>query len=295
MELRQLKAFVEIAEAGSITAAAKVLRLTQPALSRQIKALEEELEVILLERGAHSIRLTPAGEILRSESAKLLRFSDSMIEKVRAEASGEPLRVAYAPSLAGEFIAVAIERFTQIHPRVRVSLSDRSSAEMHDGLAAGKFDLILAVPCPGDAVRWMPLRDYGWELLVPVNHPLAARDLVLPSDLDGQKLLLLERESYPDYWNRVTRYFRERGLQAKIAGEFDGRESLTAAVEAGMGVALVAQVPRKGASLRERCVLRPLAEEPARTVVGAGTASERDCPARVLAFIEELRRAAADL
>jgi len=294
MELRQLKAFVEIAEAGSITAAAKILRLTQPALSRQIKALEEELEVTLLERGAHSIRLTAAGEVLRSESAKLLRFSESMIEKVRAEASGEPLRVAYAPSLAGEFIAVAIERFTQIHPRVRVSLSDRSSAEMQDGLAAGKFDLILAVPCPGDAVRWMPLRDYGWELLVPVNHPLAARDMVQPSDLDGQKLLLLERESYPDYWNRVTRYFKDRGLQAKIAGEFDGRESLTAAVEAGMGVALVAQVARRGASLRERCVFRPLAEEPARTVVAAGTASERDCPARVLAFIEELRRAAVD-
>jgi DNA-binding transcriptional LysR family regulator len=292
MELRQLKAFVEIAEAGSITAAAKLLRLTQPALSRQIKALEEELEVTLLERGAHSISLTPAGEILRSESVKLLRFSEAMVAKVQAEASGEPLRVAYAPSLAGEFIAIAIERFTQIHPRVKVTLSDRSSAEMHDGLAAGKFDLILAVPCPGDAVRWTPLRDYGWQLLVPANHPLASRESVSPSDLDGQKLLLLEREGYPDYWNRVTRYFKDRGLQAKIAGEFDGRESLSSAVEAGMGIALVAQVGRKGSQVRERSLLKPLAEEPARTVVAAGTATDRGCPGRVLAFIEELKRAA---
>ena len=294
MELRQLRAFVEIAEAGSITAAAKLLRLTQLAMSRQIKALEEELDVILLERGAHSISLTPAGELLRNESIKLLRFSDTMIEKVRAEASGEPLRVAYAPSLAGEFIAIAIERFSQIHSRVRVSLSDRSSAEMHAGIAAGKFDLILAVPCPGDAIRWMPLRDYGWELLLPANHPLAAKKLISPADLDGQKLLLLERESYPDYWHRVTKYFKDRGLQAKIAGEFDGRESLSSAVEAGMGIALVAQAGRKGSQGRDRSVLKPLAEEPARTVVAAGTAADRDCPARVLAFIEELKRAAAE-
>ncbi|MEI7929538.1 MAG: LysR substrate-binding domain-containing protein, partial [Verrucomicrobiales bacterium] len=77
---------------------------------------------------------------MKSEAVKLLRFSEAMIEKVRAEATGEPLRLAYAPSLAGEFIAIAIERFSQLHPRVRISLSDRSSAEMHTGLAAGKFD-----------------------------------------------------------------------------------------------------------------------------------------------------------
>ena len=294
MELRQLRAFVEIAEAGSITAAAKLLRLTQPALSRQIKALEEELDVSLLERGAHSVSLTPAGELLKSETIKLLRFSEAMIEKVRAEASGEPLRVAYAPSLAGEFIAIAIERFSQLHPRVRISLSDRSSAEMHSGLAAGKFDLILAVPCPGDAIHWRPLRDFGWELLMPASHPLAAKKRIQPVDLDGQRLLLLERDSYPDYWHRVTRYFKDRGLQAKIAGEFDGRESLSAAVEAGMGVALIAQVGRNDSQGRGRSVLKPLAEEPSRTVVAAGTATDRDCPARVLAFIEELKRAAGE-
>jgi LysR family transcriptional regulator, benzoate and cis,cis-muconate-responsive activator of ben and cat genes len=294
MELRQLRAFVEIAAAGSITAAAKVLRLTQPALSRQIKALEEELDVSLLIRGAHSINLTPAGELLKNESIKLLRFSDTMIEKVRAEAAGEPLRVAYAPSLAAEFIASAIERFSQIHSRVRVSLFDRSSAEMHAGLAAGKFDLILAVPCAGDAVRWMPLRDYGWEILLPANHPLASKQIISPADLDGQKLLLLERESYPDYWHRVTKYFKDRNLQAKIAGEFDGRESLSSAVEAGMGIALVAQAARKGAWGRDRSVLRRLSDEPTRIVVAAGTAADRDCSAWVLAFIEELKRAAAE-
>ena len=101
MELRQLKHFLAVGEAGSITAAAKKLRLTQPALSRQIKALEEELDTALLERGAHSIQLTAAGEVLVAEARKLVKFSDAMVEKVRATAVGEPLRVGYAPSLAG--------------------------------------------------------------------------------------------------------------------------------------------------------------------------------------------------
>ena len=133
MDLRHLKHFLEVGVAGSITAAAKKLRLTQPALSRQIKALEEELDTALLERGAHSIQLTPVGEVLMTEARKLVKFADAMVEKVKATATGEPLRVGYAPSLAGEFLSVAIERFTQFHPRVRVSLSDWSSAEMRAG------------------------------------------------------------------------------------------------------------------------------------------------------------------
>ena len=73
MELRHLKHFLAAGEAGSITAAAKKMRLTQPALSRQIKALEEEPDTPLFPRGAHSIHLTRAGEILMSEARKLDR------------------------------------------------------------------------------------------------------------------------------------------------------------------------------------------------------------------------------
>ena len=200
MELRQLKHFLAVGEAGSITAAAKKLRLTQPALSRQIKALEEELDTALLERGAHSIQLTAAGEVLVAEARKLVKFSDAMIEKVRATAVGEPLRVGYAPSLAGEFLSVAIGRFTQIHPRVRVSLYDWSSAEMRAGLAAGKLDLIVAAPCVdlNEPIRWVALREYEWRVVMPAGHPLGKKTSIAAADLDGQRLLLYDREHYPD-------------------------------------------------------------------------------------------------
>jgi LysR family transcriptional regulator, benzoate and cis,cis-muconate-responsive activator of ben and cat genes len=294
MELRQLKHFVAVGESGSITAAAKKLRLTQPALSRQIKSLEEELDTILLERGAHSIQLTAAGEVLLAEARKLVRASDAMIEKVRSAATGEPLRVGYSPSLAGEFLSVAIGRFTQFHPRVRVGLYDWSSAEMRTGLAGGKLDLIVAAPCEGisEPIRWIPLRGYDWRLVMPAGHPLAKKKLVSASDLDGQRLLLYDREHYPDYWDRITGFFKSHHLQAKIAGEFDGVSSLTAALEGNLGIALLAE--SSPIDHKHRLISRPLAHQPDRIEVAAGVSSANATSVQLLAFIEELKKAAAE-
>lgn len=296
MDQRHLRHFLEVGDAGSITAAAKKLRLTQPALSRQIKALEEELNSPLLERGAHSINLTPAGEVLMSEARRLVKFSETMVEKVKAAATGEPLRVGYAPSLAGDFLSVAIEHFTQFHPRVRVSLCDWSSAEMRAGLAAGKLDLIVAAPCTGiqEPIRWIALRNYGWQVVMPASHPLGKLKCISAKDLDGQRMLLYDREHYPDYWDRVTGFFREHHLQAKIAGEFDGISSLTAALEGNLGIALLGTGSGVGRGQRQRLITRPLAVEPEQTEVAAGVSAEANTSAQVLAFIEELKRAAGE-
>lgn len=295
MELRQLRAFVETAEAGSITAAARNLRVTQPALSRTIKSLEEELGVVLLERGAHSVSVTPAGEVLRGEAVKLLRFCEAMVQKVQAEADGEPLRIGYAPSLAGTFLPLAIERFAQLHPRVRISLFDWSNAEMRDGLRDGRLDLVVTAPGVEPAVSWSGLRDFGWRILVPANHPLAAKAALAPADLEGQRMLMFERAQYPDYWDKVTAYFRDHGLQAKVSGEFDGIVSLLAGVSGGLGVALVAETTRVDACVGSRVVTMPLQSPPDGIPVAAGLPRDRESSACALAFVEELRRAAAEV
>ena len=88
MELRQLRYFVAVAEEGNISRAAKRIFLTQPALSRQIKALEDEIGQCLLERQAHSIRLTPVGEALLREARELLQHAEQVLERVRAAGRG---------------------------------------------------------------------------------------------------------------------------------------------------------------------------------------------------------------
>ena len=100
MELRQLRYFVAVADTGNISRAARKIFLTQPALSRQIKALEEEVGQCLLERHAHSVRLTPAGEVMLHEARELLRLADQAVERVKASGTGGRLRIGYAPTLA---------------------------------------------------------------------------------------------------------------------------------------------------------------------------------------------------
>src|ERR1019366_1570003 len=126
MELRQLRYFVAVAEQGNISQAAKRIFLTQSALSRQIKALEDEIGQCLLERQAHSIRLTPVGEALLREARELLQHADQMLERVRVAGCGLRLRVGYAPSLAAGLLSGAVESFTQTHPNASVELFDLS-------------------------------------------------------------------------------------------------------------------------------------------------------------------------
>src|SRR5712671_319366 len=159
MELRQLRYFVTVAEEGNISRAAQKVFLTQPALSRQIKALEEAIGQRLLDRQAHSICLTPAGQTLLQEARELLRHADLTIERVRAMGDGIRLRVGYAPSLAMDILSVAVEVFTHKHPTARVEMLDLSTNEMRAGLESGELDLAVSIETKQEVkgVEWKPL------------------------------------------------------------------------------------------------------------------------------------------
>src|SRR6187549_1426274 len=119
MELRQLRYFVAAAEEGNISRAAKKIFLTQSALSRQIKALEEEIGQCLLERQAHSIHLTLTGEALLDEARELLQRADQMPERVRVIGRSVRFRVGYAPSFASGLLSGVVATFAQRHPNAR--------------------------------------------------------------------------------------------------------------------------------------------------------------------------------
>lgn len=289
VELKQLKHFIAVADDGGISAAARRLGLTQPALSRQIKALEEDLGVTLLDRAARSFQLTPAALVLVADARKLLDYCDSMAQRVRVAAGGLPLRIGYSPSLASDFLPLAIARFTQLHPGVRVSLQDVSTLEMQRALLAGKLDLMVTVPCPeSDAFKWTKLRECGWRLALSPLHHLASLEAVTAEDLNGERLLLYDREEYPDYWARVTGYFKAWKIQAKVAGEFDGISSLAAAVEANMGCAIIAETSRLVRDGDQRVVTLPITPQPEPITIAAGVVARDAAPSHVLAFIEEM-------
>ncbi len=295
MELRQLRYFVAVAEEGNISRAAKKIFLTQPALSRQIKALEEEIGQCLLERQAHSIRLTLAGATLLREARELLQHAEQMLERVRAAGRGLCLRVGYAPSLAAGMLSVAVENFTQRHPNAHVELHDLSTAEMLAGLESDKLDVALCVGQQHQkrGLTWTPLVSAPWRLAVNRNHPLVLRSQVTPSEVATEPLLVYCQRDYPEYWDAITSWLRDHGQRPRIAREYDGAENLMAAVEAGLGVAVVTTQMARLFPNRARLLTLASAPEPVRIAVGYRANRAGHKPLAV--FVEELRKAAPAL
>jgi len=295
MELRQLRYFVAVAEEGNISRAAKRIFLTQPALSRQIKALEDEIGQSLLERQAHSIRLTPVGEALLREANELLQHAEHVLERVRSAGHGVRLRVGYAPSLAAGMLSVAVANFTQAHPNARVELFDLSTNEMLAGLESDKLDVALSVGQQRETrgLKWTPLIRAPWQLVVNRSHSLARRSRVKPAEVAREPLLVFCQRDYPEYWDIITGWLRDHQQRPHIAGEYDGLESLMAAVESGLGVALLTS--RTAHRLPQRIRLKKLSAAPEPVCIAVGHRDNRADDKPLAVFVEELRKAASAL
>lgn len=295
MELRQLRYFVAVAHEANISRAAQKMFLTQPALSRQIKSLEDEIGQCLLERSAHSIRLTPAGDALLPEARELLQRADTMVERVRAAGQSVRLRIGYAPSLASGLLSCAVENFAQKHPAARVELFDLSTQEILaglDGLDGDTLDVALTVgqKRDGHGLKWTPLAQVSWQLAVNRQHPLARRTQVTAAEVAREPLLVFCQRGYPEYWSTITGWLRKHQQRPAIAGEYDGVDSLLAAVESGLGVAIVTTSTAR--LIPQRVRLKPLTAAPNPVCIAAGHRASRATEKPLAVFIEELRRAA---
>ena len=132
MELRHLRYFVAVAAHGSFNRAAEILHLTQPALSRQVKDLEEELGVPLLVRGQNMVKLTESGDLFYEEAREVIARAHEAVQRVRGQARSETLRVGYAPSIIAGVMSAVLEKFQSATPRVRIELTDLSSREINE-------------------------------------------------------------------------------------------------------------------------------------------------------------------
>ena len=289
MNLEHLRNFMEVARDMNISAAARRVRLTQPALSRQMAVFENDTGWSLLERGPKSIKLTRAGDVVKRLGGELISQVDKIESRMRREIEGEEIRIGYAPSLGGEIIQQAMGRFIQLHSRVRISVSDSTNEEMNSGIRDGRFDLIIGVSTDEPKFEWTTLRRENFALAVPEKHELAKKRVIKAADLDGRRLLLLSRVDYPGYWKEVSNYFQQQGINAKVSGEFDGISSLQLGLEAGLGIALVAERSQLGARVK----LKKIQPPPDPICVGVGRLKGRALQPWVEAFIKELKLAAA--
>jgi len=245
MELRHLRYFVAVAEEENVSRAALRLHVSQPALSRQVRDLEDDIGFPLLERSAKSVRLTEAGREFLKESHAVLQRVEDAVKAARAVADGgNELHVGYAMSPTVRILPQALRMFQAAMPGTRVKLHDLSTEEMLVGLRNGKLQIAFMVHSRFAVARGLHLEDLTSLpvcLAVAPEHPLARRKTIKIAEISQHPLIAFSRKEYPDYHEVLTAWFSKAKEKPRIAEEHDSVASLIAGVEAGDGVALVTE------------------------------------------------------
>ena len=193
MDLRYLRTFVAISEAGGITQAGARLSVSQPAASRQILALETELGVRLFDRIGRRLRLTSEGEDLLRQSRRLLIEADLLDARAHALRGGETgiLRVGATPMAIENALAAFLSPYRRRHPGVEVHFVEDGGLRLFDRLERGDVDLALVVP--DDRFRNRPLFPAHSVAVMSRKHPLSRRRALDVAELADKPLLLLNR------------------------------------------------------------------------------------------------------
>ncbi|WP_297350944.1 LysR substrate-binding domain-containing protein [Paraburkholderia sp.] len=285
MELKLLRAFLTVAELRHFGHAAEVLCVSQPALSKQIVALEESLGARLFERGRHGAELTTFGAGFLPDAQSLVRDADEIYSRARESSSGTRgyLRVGLGLStltLAPQLIA----EFRGQCPKVSVTLNDLSSAEQGRRLLAGKLDVgFLRLPADSGLDAFAVL-DEALALAVP-QHARWKRIPANLEELNEQGFIGLARGRGPGLAAQIDRWCSEHGFVPRVTQQADDIQTVLAAVAAGVGAAFLPS--RTQYLLRDARVL-PLRGAAAQWQVGLAWQAERDDPV-MTRFVEFVR------
>ena len=284
MELRHLRYFVAVAETQNVLrAATQKLHVSQPAVSRQVRDLEDELGVQLFERTGKAVNLTDAGRVFLSEASAVLERTDEAVKKVRAFAQmGETeLHVGYSLLPGAQIVPAALRAFQKAMPKVHVRLHDWSSEQIAVGLRDGRLKVALVTrPLKrgtfGD-FRFEELLREHIRLAVPPNHSFAQRRSVSLADAAQQPFVGLTREDFPDYHGYLATLFAPVKNKPRVIEEHESMTSVVSAVEAGTGVAVA--VDALGYTFGNRVKLVRLTPEPKPISFGIAARKGRLSPA----------------
>ncbi len=245
MELRHLRYFVAVAEMENVSRAAmQRLHVSQPSLSRQIRDLEEEIGVQLLERTAKSVRLTGAGRAFLDEARAILKHTDDAVGKVRAIAgkADTELHIGDWPLATGRIMPALLRAYQQAMPKVHVKLHDWPVEKNIAGVRDGRLQLAILIP----PLKASALEELRFEELVTVrvclavgcDHPFAQKRSVSLADAAREPFIGLTPEEYPRYQEYLAAIFARVHEKPRVVEEHDGWSGVFSAVSAGVGVAI---------------------------------------------------------
>jgi DNA-binding transcriptional LysR family regulator len=237
--LRQIRVFSAVARNLSFTRAARELHLTQPAVSQQVKLLEQDIGLPLFEHIGRKVQLAPAGVELLSyanRALELLREAAESLAAMRGLKRGA-LKLG-AVSTAKYFTPSLLSAFSLSYPEVTVKFTVGNRGEIVEQLAANEVDLVIMGRPPRelDTIA-VPFAKHPLVIIAPPDHPLARRRRIRLRQLAAQQFIL--REEGSGTRASMEHIFREQGLTYRASMEMSSNETIKQAVMAGMGVSLI--------------------------------------------------------
>jgi DNA-binding transcriptional LysR family regulator len=243
VELRQIRSFLSIAETLHFGRTAELIHISQPALSLQIRGLEEEIGVQLFERNRRKTTLTAAGIAFRDDAAAALSQLDQAIRKSRLAANGKLglLRIGFISTAGNEIVPEIARRFRDLNPEIELSLRSIPTAPQVGMLEAGSLDFgFLRLPIgEHSALEVLTVHREPFVVVVPSSHKLAKRKRLRLRELSGENFLMYQRAYAPGFHDLILGMIRDAGMVPFISQTAAEIATLVSLVDAHMGIAIL--------------------------------------------------------
>jgi DNA-binding transcriptional LysR family regulator len=243
MELRQIRSFLLIAETLHFGRTAEMIHLSQPALSLQIRALEDEIGVRLFERNRRKTALTAAGAAFREDATGALLRLDQAVHKAKLAANGKLgiLRIGFVSTAGNEIVPAIIRQFRELNAEVEFFLRNILTMDQIQMLEGGSLDIgFLRLPIgEHSGLEVVTVHREPFVLVVPSSHKLAKRKRVRLREVSGQDFVMYERTYATGFHDLIFGMLRDAGIIPKVCQTAGEMPMLISLVDSGVGVAIL--------------------------------------------------------
>ena len=241
MEIRQLRAFVAIAESGTFTAGALRVHVTQAAISMQIRQLETEIGAKVFVRAPRHVILTEAGEQLLRRARHILREHDAALDEIAELAGAERgrLRIGSASAMVlTEQLPSILKELRKQHPAAEIAVTSGTSEVLVDQILAGEVDIaFVSLPVDVRGIKTERLSEDQLVAIASPRHKLAKQRTISAYTLAGERLILGERGG--NTRRLIDQFFAQAGVSLRVAMELSRQQAIKRMVEEDMGVGIV--------------------------------------------------------
>ncbi len=291
MDIRQLKYFVAVAEERHFGRAARRLHMSQPPLSTQIKGLETELGVRLLDRSTRRVSLTDAGRVFLRRANEILNSVDAAAEEVQQAESGlrGRLTVGFISSATLSLLPLSIRLFRERVGGVELELKELTSSQQVDELYEGGIRIgLVRLPMNSPGIRLEPVLEESLVVALPAGHALAMEDRISLEAMSDQPLVFFTRALVPGFHAQIVELYARIGAFPNVVQHAVHFQTIVGLVASGIGSAILPESAQR--VTRDGVVYRPLDTPDATSWVALATLEGDDS-----LLVENFARAIRDV